>query len=456
MPSQVEPEPRSPFNERSVVRALAFGFGLVMLLLGAAGVLAVREGRSIRESASKLVREQILVTKLLHEAQVEEDALALALHRLAGTVGAGERAEALAGLEKADLAIARLADEAALSPEAESWRRLSQEARAFTLEARSALGDGQGTAPASLEDLFSRHDEVVRLIHELILESTGHLEEIDRRLALQLGDLARESAFLLGACFLLALLCAVGTILYVRWMVHRMKAQAEELHQVSWHMLQTQEEAARRFSHELHDELGQSLAAVKANIGRGDGDDAAEAKEDSLRLVDEAIANVRELSQLLRPVILDDFGLDAGLSWLAARFGERTRTDVRYESSLVGRLRSDVETHLFRIAQEALTNIARHSEATEVRISLIGIDSFVVLRLEDNGRGLPPVPSAGRRSLGLTGMRARARACGGNLRFESPTGGGLVVLVQVPALLADGEDREGGDGDVSAGAGALQ
>jgi signal transduction histidine kinase len=97
-------------------------------------------------------------------------------------------------------------------------------------------------------------------------------------------------------------------------LVRGMEWQTAELGRVSFHMLEDQEAAARRFSHELHDELGQSLTAVKANLAAIEGNSARVA--DCIHLVDEAIGNVREMSQLLRPTILDDFGLAAGLRWL--------------------------------------------------------------------------------------------------------------------------------------------
>ena len=105
-----------------------------------------------------------------------------------------------------------------------------------------------------------------------------------------------------------------------------MEWQAGELSRVSWHMLDNQESTARRFSHELHDELGQSLTAVKANLAALEAGGAPDPRrlDDCMRLVDEAIGNVRQLSQLLRPTILDDFGLEAGLRWLAEGFTQRT------------------------------------------------------------------------------------------------------------------------------------
>ncbi len=440
---------RVPFGERTVLLALVAGFGLVMMLLGAAGLVSVREGHAIRVSAEELVREEILITRLLHEAQVEEDALALALHRLARAVAIEERHEPLQELDKANRAIAKLAGEAAAAPQAEQWRRLAETAREFTAHVRTSLSDegSEGPLPRDeLEGLFSRHDVVVRLIHDLILQSTDQLAVVDQKIGRQLDDLARESATLLGACFVLALACSAGTIAYVRHSLRRIEFQADQLNQVSWHMLQSQEQTARRFSHELHDELGQSLAAVRANLTRQPVDDPEALRADSLHLVDEAIANVRELSQLLRPVILDDFGLDAGLRWLTEKFAQRTRIDVSYDSTLTCRLHNDLETHLFRIAQEALTNIARHSDARRVRMSLDESAGRVILRIEDNGRGLPALSTPGRRGLGLVGMRARARVCGGGLELEKSAEGGLAVFVSVPLRLAETEVESPGDG----------
>jgi len=194
-------------------------------------------------------------------------------------------------------------------------------------------------------------------------------------------------------------------------------------------MLEDQEAAARRFSHELHDELGQSLTALKANLAAIDGNSARVA--DCVHLVDEAIGNVREMSQLLRPTILDDFGLAAGLRWLCEGFGQRTGIDVTCEVPFAGRLPDGAETHLFRIAQEALTNVARHASAKHVRLRLEQADGLVSLRISDDGRGLSGSPD-NPRGLGLIGMRARARSAGGDMEIRSRPGEGVLIEVRVP------------------------
>ncbi len=435
--------PFSPFSrritERTVLWGLIPGFALVVILLGLAGLVAVRHSREIRLSATKLAKDQLLIARLLHEVQAEEDALALALHRLVTDSNIKDRAVRVRELKEADHAVSGLAKQAAKTPNAAEWRRLAAATQIFSQTAEKAFAKEEPVSATVVETLFSSHEEVVRHIHELILLSSHHLMEVDEQMNLQLKDLADESALLLGTCLLLAFVCAGATVIYVRHSIRRIEWQTDEINRVSWHMLQTQEETARRFSHELHDELGQSLAAVRANLTSKSHDDQIERRADCVQLVDEAIANVRELSQLLRPVILDDFGLDAGLRWLTEKFGQRMRIKLEYESYLAGRLRSETETHLFRIAQEALTNIARHAQATKVVIQLEAEAAIVRLSVSDNGCGLPPDRQESPASLGLIGMRARARECGGTLNLQSVQPQGLRIVVEVPLRLAEPE-----------------
>jgi signal transduction histidine kinase len=198
-------------------------------------------------------------------------------------------------------------------------------------------------------------------------------------------------------------------------------------------MLEDQEATARRFSHELHDELGQSLSAVKTNLAALDSQGQVNPARlaDCLLLVDDAIGNVRQMSQLLRPTILDDFGLAAGLRWLCEGFAARTGIAVTCNASFEGRLPDETETHLFRIAQEALTNVARHAAAKHVDVRLEAAGGEVRLTVGDDGRGLGP-PPAHPQGLGLIGMRARARSAGGDVVVRSRPGEGVLIEVRVP------------------------
>jgi signal transduction histidine kinase len=138
------------------------------------------------------------------------------------------------------------------------------------------------------------------------------------------------------------------------------------------------------------------------------------------------------MSQLLRPTILDDFGLEAGLRWLCEGFAGRTGIEVAVVSTYSGRMADETETHLYRIAQEALTNIARHAGAQHVKVALEATGAEVCLSIQDDGRGLPESSAPGPRGLGMIGMRARARSAGGDLTVRSRPGQGVLIEVRVP------------------------
>ena len=212
--------------------------------------------------------------------------------------------------------------------------------------------------PGLSRDLFQKQREVLEITGQIIRANDQDNIESQRQIVQSSHQLLIRSAVLFGTCICLAILFAVITVRVTTTLFRRMEWQTGELSRVSWHMLETQETTARRFSHELHDELGQSLTAVKANLAALDhaesGEDgvARQARiDDCLEQVNEAIGNVRQLSQLLRPIILDDFGLDAALRWLSERFQQRTRLDVQYQSNFSARLPDETETHLFRICQ---------------------------------------------------------------------------------------------------------
>jgi signal transduction histidine kinase len=239
--------------------------------------------------------------------------------------------------------------------------------------------------------------------------------------------------------------CAIFTVGIAARLFRQMQSQTGELSRVSFRLLQVQEEVARRFAHELHDELGGSLTAIKSDLAALAANPFDKSRlEDSVKLVEQSISNVRELSQLLRPTILDDFGLDASLRWLVGRFGERTGIEVAYTSTFDARLPDQTETHLFRIVQEALTNIARHAAATRVSINLRSEDGAVRLSISDNGHGFASQVGsqnaaqnrngndARKGGMGISGMRARAASAGGDLKIESKSGGGVTIEVWAP------------------------
>lgn len=421
---------------RTLVRVLVIGFTAVIVLLVAAAVIGVNNARSITRSAADLVSDQLVITRLLDEVEREQEVLNTAFYRLSRTPEIVDRERVLADLDQTDREIDQLVAKGASGPDSAVWGSLHRATLDFSSEARRLLSRNK-VPPATSRDLFFRHEEVTAVVARLVDLSYGRALDTQQRVNRQATRLAAESAALVGGCLAVALGCALVTVRIAARVFRQMEFQTGELSRVSFRMLEAQESIARRFSHELHDELGGSLTAIKTNLAVLTAGPADRARiNDCMKLIEESISNIRELSQLLRPTILDDFGLDAGLRWLVDRFHERTHIEVDYRSEFEGRLADETETHLFRIVQEALTNVARHSGATRVSIALQadkGADGSskgkVYLTVSDNGRGL----AANRRNgMGLSGMRARARSAGGELKLTSKPGEGVSIEVWAP------------------------
>ena len=279
-------------------------------------------------------------------------------------------------------------------------------------------------------------DSAGELAREHVVDTVRGLE-LESIIQQQTKSLLDDLAWVLGLCIVLA----AGTAGMTTWVIQqaftKLEWQSVELQHVSWHMLDGHEKMARRFSHEMHDELGQSLSGLRGMLSRVRESDFGAMRHECIEVVDEVLQSVRKLSQVLRPVILDDFGLDSGLRWLCERFTQRTQITVDYESNFSGRAADPLETHLFRITQEALTNIARHSGAKQAWVSLQVQDDRVVLTITDDGHGLPATAGAKSASLGMVGMRARARQVDGELVVENRQEGGLRIRVDAPLQKGD-------------------
>jgi signal transduction histidine kinase len=193
-----------------------------------------------------------------------------------------------------------------------------------------------------------------------------------------------------------------------------------------------QEAERRRLARELHDETGQALTSILLGL-RAVEDASSDANVDALReLVVGTLQDVRRLAVQLRPKALDDFGLVAALERLVQTFSESSGIEVELEAQLGGeRLPNDVETTVYRIVQEALTNVVKHAGATKVSILLVRRDAQVTAVIEDNGGGFDPA-AVGDDSLGLAGMRERVELHDGRMTIESSAGSGTTLRAEVP------------------------
>jgi PAS domain S-box-containing protein len=216
----------------------------------------------------------------------------------------------------------------------------------------------------------------------------------------------------------------------------------ESLRQISDRILHAHEEERKRISRELHDEVGQALTAVSVNLAvlkihPGAGDAGLQARiADSLRTLEESMNRVHLLMRELRPPMLDELGLLPALHSYLQAFAERTGLRTRLTTFPgVESIDPGHKLALYRLAQEGLTNAAKHARATLVQLSLRKSDGKLVMEVKDDGQGFDPerVPSgAGRNRLGLLGMRERARLIGADFEIESAPGRGACVRVALP------------------------
>ena len=209
----------------------------------------------------------------------------------------------------------------------------------------------------------------------------------------------------------------------------------EELQQISAQVISAQDEERRRIARELHDGIGQYLMAIKmaceVTLDRCQGDERVGALAGSLKLIDQCTAEVRTMSHLLHPPLLEEVGLASAVPWYVEGFAERSgiKVDVQMPANL-GRLPQSVELVLFRVLQESLTNILRHAQSTRAKIRLRVDDHSATLSIEDDGKGFAQVNGQPYKTgVGIAGMRERVRELGGEFRISSSPAGTTVEAI---------------------------
>jgi signal transduction histidine kinase len=217
-------------------------------------------------------------------------------------------------------------------------------------------------------------------------------------------------------------------------------------------LISAQENERKRIARELHDETSQglsvlivSLETIAMELARG-GCEASRSLQTARSVAQSVLEGVRRLISDLRPSLLDDLGLVPAIAWCAERRLEALGIEVGLQCELPEdvRLPSVVETALFRIAQEAISNIAQHSQASTVAIALRVAGGRAVLRIEDDGRGfepeLAPAQAAAGRGLGLQGMRERTHMLGGQFRLRTAPGQGTSLRIDIPLTMGENGD----------------
>lgn len=220
---------------------------------------------------------------------------------------------------------------------------------------------------------------------------------------------------------------------------------ARDLQRLSSKLFTAQEEERRSIARELHDEVGQVLTAIKVELAVAQrsveaAGGSADVLKDARSITEGALHTVRDLSRLLHPALLDDLGLPSAIDWYLKGFGKRhgIQVDLLHDR-MDDRLGPETEAAAYRIVQEALTNVAKHAQATACRVYLQRLPNTVLLTVEDNGQGFDPSEAdhAANRGLGLIGIRERVGQLQGTVRLETSPGKGTRLTVELPASHRD-------------------
>jgi len=300
---------------------------------------------------------------------------------------------------------------------------------------------------------------------EMVPRRTSMLQIADRIAALnedalkrgdtQLGALFGRLQFGLVAMIVITLLGGASLAALTIFHILRLEGQVQErlkesvqaragLQELSAKLVRAQEDERRALSRELHDEVGQSFSAVLMEAENLlDLEPAAEVRPhlEALRsLAENGMNEIRNMALLLRPSMLDDFGLVPALNWQARETAKRTGMRIQVDSEVDDELPEEHKTTIYRIVQEALNNCSRHAQATTVQVSVRGEEGQILLNVQDDGCGFDPQRVRG---LGLLGMEERVRHLGGKFEIDSRPGRGTLLHIALPLASLNGDGWNG-------------
>ena len=308
-------------------------------------------------------------------------------------------------------------------------------------------------------DILPARNDVLRVLDDLRALQRMSQSEHDAQVALLYREARTRFVWIVSGALILGVAVAGFAFWHVGGLereIHRQRiAEAQNRHdleRLSARLVDAQEQERRKLSRELHDEIGQALTGIKMEVGVALRSPATDGRsraslEEARAIAETTLQNVRDLSQLLHPSMLDDFGLPETLSAYLRSFSKRTGVRAQFtHEGLDGRLPADVEVCIYRIVQEALTNVARHSGALSCSVRVTRGDEAVTLVIEDTGRGIIGAADRmadARRGLGMIGMRERAQALAGRFAIENRPEGGTRITVTLPVPRAAAERLAG-------------
>ena len=352
---------------------------------------------------------------------------------------------------KADLDQAIRSEQAlapAERPAAQQARLVGSLGRFWSLVDRAFTEAGTGNETAAATTLrtgaTAQHQELVSMVSQFLVLNNRVQEDAAQTNQAIYGRVQREILILMGALLLIVSITGLYGVAANRRAFDDVRRLSAELRSLSWKMMRMQEDLQESFSRELHDEFGQLLTAIGMLLGRVKRKLPAESAlladlEEVRGIVQQTLERIRTESRMLHPVILDDFGLENAIKWYVEQFGRQHGIAARFvKEGPIGVVSPEAAIHIYRIVQEALTNVSRHSGSAEAWVRLRQAEDRIELEIEDRGRGLPPEAERreGWRGIGLVSMRERAELMSGEFALTPAPAGGTIVRVAVPLQMA--------------------
>ncbi|MGE5735731.1 MAG: ATP-binding protein [Acidobacteriota bacterium] len=289
--------------------------------------------------------------------------------------------------------------------------------------------------------LQSREAALSNAVARLLVQNNESEEQAAQRIAQIYDRVQRQVYWFLAAILAAILLTSLYVIRSNRLLFARLGALSEQRSELAQKLISTQESTLRYISRELHDEFGQILTAIGSMLSRAgkhapEGSTLRDDIKEVAAITQTALESVRSLSQGLHPVMLDESGLESTIDWYLPVVERQTGVEICYEKSGTSfPVDGGQGVHVYRVLQEALNNLARHSGARKAWVRLRFAENVLELEVEDHGSGF--MPQAARQGIGLVAMRERAELLGGTIEFSEPAQGGTLVRLRVPVDKSD-------------------
>ena len=305
--------------------------------------------------------------------------------------------------------------------------------RTFTLAKAGKVKEAREEIRVSLQ---SREAALSNAVARLLVQNNESEEQAAQKIGQIYDGVQRQVYIFLGAILAAILVTSLYLIRSNRLLFARLGALSEQRSELAQKLISTQESTLRYISRELHDEFGQILTAIGSMLSRA-GQHAPEGSilrndiREVATITQSALDNVRSLSQGLHPVMLDESGLESTIDWYIPVVERQTGVEISYEKSGTAfPVDGGKGVHVYRVLQEALNNVARHSGARKAWVRLHFAQDSLELEVEDHGSGF--LPQATRQGIGLVAMRERAELLGGTIEFSPLSQGGTLVRLRVP------------------------